>query len=315
VIATVPFTVLGGYLGAGKTTLLNRLLHDNQGQRLALLINDFGAINIDAELIESKSDQQINLPNGCVCCGLSDGFDEAISQLLASDPPPDHIVVEASGVADVATLSQYGRTPGMRLDAVVVVADATTVQQKARDKYVAKTVQRQLRAANLLVLNKSDLVSAERLQELKEWLTTLNPAASVVCASYCALPASLLLGSSPGGSTEHPSTDADQPHTGAHHEQYCTWSWEQDGSLTDDQLRRFFTALPDSVIRGKGVALVGDQLKVWQRVGNQEDLQNAAADRASGANGTRLVAIGLADQLQPNELDKLASKYLTHGHT
>ena len=78
----VRFTVLGGYLGAGKTTLLNRLLSDNQGVRIALLINDFGAINIDAELIDTQTDQQINLTNGCVCCGLSDGC------LLYTSPSP-----------------------------------------------------------------------------------------------------------------------------------------------------------------------------------------------------------------------------------
>ena len=80
----IGFTVIGGYLGAGKTTLLNHLLTNNQSLRIALLINDFGAINIDADLIERQTDSQINLTNGCVCCGLSDGFDQAIEQLLAN---------------------------------------------------------------------------------------------------------------------------------------------------------------------------------------------------------------------------------------
>ena len=104
----IAFTVLGGYLGAGKTTLLNRLLNASHGLRIALLINDFGAINIDSELIETQTDQQINLTNGCVCCGLTDGFDAAIDSLMSANPRPQHIVIEASGVADVHSLAQYG---------------------------------------------------------------------------------------------------------------------------------------------------------------------------------------------------------------
>ena len=190
----MAFTVLGGYLGAGKTTLLNRLLRDNRGLRIALLINDFGAINIDASLIAEQTEQQINLTNGCVCCGLSDGFDAAIDQLLQTEPRPDHIVVEASGVADVSSLSQYGKTPGLKLDGVLVVADAVSVQQKAQDKYVANTVKRQLLAADLLVLNKTDLVTPQHLERVKAWLADLTNSAPVVATTFCELPQSLLLG-------------------------------------------------------------------------------------------------------------------------
>ena len=141
---SIPFTVLGGYLGAGKTTMVNHLLANARGERLALIINDFGAINIDAELISERTEDQINLTNGCICCGMSAGFDEALESLLSRQPPPDRIIVEASGVADVVSLAQYGHHPGLSLDGIIVLADAETVRAKARDKYVDKTVLRQL---------------------------------------------------------------------------------------------------------------------------------------------------------------------------
>ena len=159
----IRFTVIGGYLGAGKTTLLNRILTKAKGVRYALLINDFGEINIDAKLIESQTDSQINLTNGCVCCTLVDGFHEAVDQLCHLQPPPDHIIVEASGVADVSNLAQYGYGPNLALDGVLVLADAETVQEKADDKYVSTTVRRQLTAADIIILIKIDLVSVETL--------------------------------------------------------------------------------------------------------------------------------------------------------
>ena len=84
----IAYTIIGGYLGSGKTTLLNRILSGNHGIRFALVINDFGEMNIDAELIESQTDSQINLTNGCVCCSLTDGFHEALEELQNLDPLP-----------------------------------------------------------------------------------------------------------------------------------------------------------------------------------------------------------------------------------
>ncbi|MEM8768434.1 MAG: GTP-binding protein, partial [Pseudomonadota bacterium] len=189
---TIPLTILGGYLGAGKTTLLNQLLAEPEGERLALIINDFGAINIDAALIESEAGDQINLTNGCVCCGMSTGFDEALAELLERDPLPDRIVVEASGVADVVSLAQYGYHGGLSLDGIVVLADAETVRAKARDKYVAETVKRQLRGADLIVLNKADLIDAERCATVHGWLRELAPSVPVLTTSQAQVPRAVL---------------------------------------------------------------------------------------------------------------------------
>jgi G3E family GTPase len=291
----IPYTILGGYLGAGKTTLLNRLLADNQGLRLALLINDFGAINIDAELISERTDNQISLTNGCICCGLSAGFDEAIESLLQRMPPPDRILVEASGVADVISLSQYGHHPGLMLDAIIVVADAETVRTKARDRYVADTVTRQLRGADLIILNKVDLVSNP--EAVIDWLEGLAPGTPVVPARYCGVPVNMLLGLEPRSHQATPASLRPQAEHHRGHEEYATWHYRTDTPLQRDRVDAFVAAMPTAVLRAKGFfRLDSGQRLVFQQVGGRRTLE-----LTDTPGDTELVAIGLAVDF-PNEI-------------
>ena len=305
---TIPLTILGGYLGTGKTTLLNRLLADPQGERLALIINDFGAINIDAALIESQADDQINLTNGCVCCGMSAGFDEALAELLAHEPLPDRIIVEASGVADVVSLAQYGYHGGLRLDGVIVLADAETVRAKTRDKYVGETVKRQLRGADLIILNKTDLIAAASVEALQDWLAELAPGIPVVPAVDAEVPRALLfdLSHDPGAALlEAPRHE---------HEHYATWAFETETPLPRAAVDAFLAELPAWVIRAKGFLKLADEDRisgskgpglVLQKVGQR---QNLSARR--GVDRTRIVLIGLAGQFEGSELEELASRHL-----
>ena len=244
---SIPFTVLGGYLGAGKTTLVNHLLANVHGERLALIINDFGAINIDAELISEQTEDQINLTNGCICCGMSAGFDEALDSLLARDPVPDRIIVEASGVADVTALAQYGHHPGLLLDGIIVLADAETVRAKARDKYVDKTVLRQLKAADVLVLNKIDLVTPEQKEDLQSWLKEIAPDTPILPTDHGRAPVSALFGL---GHVEQLISPAGRVSGhGHHHESYRTWDYSSEAPLPRTQVEAFLAALPATVLR------------------------------------------------------------------
>ena len=143
----LPFTVIGGYLGAGKTTLLNNLLSQAGGLRAAVLVNDFGEINIDAELITGHDGDAISLANGCICCSLSNGFAVAIGEVLKRAEKLDHVIVEASGVAEPGKIAQYGQMYGLPLDGVLVVVDAEQIKTQADNKYVGDTVLRQLAQA------------------------------------------------------------------------------------------------------------------------------------------------------------------------
>jgi G3E family GTPase len=304
---SIPFTVLGGYLGAGKTTLVNRLLRDAEGERLALIINDFGAINIDADLISEQTDDQINLTNGCICCGMSAGFDEAIDGLMARDPAPDRIIVEASGVADVISLAQYGHHPGLNLDGIIVLADAETVRAKARDKYVDKTVLRQLKGADLIVLNKVDLVSGEQLRDLEAWLLEIAPDTPLARASHSDVPVRMLFGL---GHVEKPILA--EEHGG--HEAYVNWHYEQEQPLARQSIEAFLAALPAGVLRGKGFFRVSgsesEQHLLYQQVGQRRTLE-PHSNPITGSNGSRLVMIGLERQLNTTILDELAERHLS----
>ncbi|MDP4640182.1 MAG: CobW family GTP-binding protein [Pseudomonadales bacterium] len=294
----IPFTVIGGYLGAGKTTLLNHILRAAGGRRIALLINDFGDINIDAMLIESHQGNRINLTNGCICCSLSDGFYGAIATLMTEAPLPDHIVVEASGVADVHTLAQYGHSPDLQLDGVIVLADLETVQAKIRDKYVGQTIRRQLAAADVIVANKTDLLTQAHCAVASNWLQGEFPQALVHTAEQGNVPLALLLGI-------HTLDKNLLEHSG--HAHFCRWSYSSPRLVAADSLRHFLTALDDSVIRLKGTAEQTTVNLVAQVVGRRRELRPQQDLQAQGLN---LVAIGLEGQLNTRELDRLANRLL-----
>ncbi|MDA1073734.1 MAG: GTP-binding protein [Proteobacteria bacterium] len=299
---SVPFTVIGGYLGAGKTTLINHLLKHADAARLGLIVNDFGAINIDADLIESADDRKISLTNGCVCCGLSSGIEDALDEILATGP--DHILLEASGVADVAVLTRYGYLQGLRPNGLIVLADAETVRRKADDKYVAQSVRRQFKAADLIILNKIDLVEGD-LDALAEWLRDLAPQASVVPTSRCNLPVELVLGARTESEISKPTVSDDPDHR---HASYISWSYETGQVTTLGNLQAFLDALPFQVLRLKGYVCLNDGTrKLVQRVGVRTQIIDAGA---SAGQTTRLVALGLQAQIKPSDLDRLAHKYL-----
>jgi G3E family GTPase len=293
----IAYTIIGGYLGAGKTTLLNCILAGDHGIRFALVINDFGEINIDANLIESQTGSQINLTNGCVCCSLTDGFHEALEELQSLDPVPEHIVVEASGVADVTNLAQYGRAPGLRLDGVLVLADAETLMEKANNKYVGSTIKRQLACADLIVLNKRDLVSKESLQASRLWLEAQFPNARLIETDHAKAPLDVLLGTH---ETDHFESTGHH-----HHEAYATWRYQSNVEVSEGALLDFVLDLPDFVIRAKGFAQLDDQtVKTIQIVGARKEIDTTSQE----SHGVTLIAIGLEHDFQQEALDMLAAR-------
>ena len=155
---SLPLTILGGYLGAGKTTLINRLLSGEHGKRLTILVNDFGAINIDADLIAEHAGDTISLANGCACCQLQDDALKQLQELAAMPDPPDHILVEASGAGEPARLAYLGYgIKGLHLAGVYVAIAADTLAARRKDKFTGKLVQRQIAQADFCLITKTDL--------------------------------------------------------------------------------------------------------------------------------------------------------------
>jgi len=192
---STPVTVLAGYLGVGKTTLLNHLLRNAGGMSVAVLVNDFGEIGIDADLIESREADVLNLSGGCVCCSFGSDLVGALNTLACRVPQPDHILIETSGVALPRSVGQaVGLVRRLALDSVIVVVDASTVRRHAADRYVGDTVRTQLSQADLIVVNKLDLFGDGSPDDLDAWLHREAPSARTVPAWHGEVPISVMLG-------------------------------------------------------------------------------------------------------------------------
>jgi G3E family GTPase len=263
----IPLTVVGGFLGAGKTTLLNHWLRHCGAQRVALLINDFGALNIDAELIDPRSnagDALIRLTNGCVCCQIGDDLTMALIRVLDGPSPPDAVVIEASGVSDPWRIAQMGRAdPRLSLDGVVVLVDAGAVQDHARDPLLADTLHRQLRAADLIVVNKIDRVDARAVAEVGRWIASIAGGVTLWETTQARVPLALLSGAAlatppePERCTAHArgQAHADVRATTPpdHGGMFETWSCRPAGVFAVAALRAWLNAPPEGLLRLKGV--------------------------------------------------------------
>lgn len=297
----LPLTVIGGFLGAGKTTLMNHWLRHAGGQRLAVLVNDFGALNIDAGLIAGNSGDTIALTNGCVCCQIGDDLSMALIGVLEQRERFDAVVIEASGVSDPWRIAQLGRAdPGLALDGVVVLVDASAVLDQSRDPLLADTLARQLPHADLVVVNKSDLADADTLARVHAWVVAQAPGARCCDTIQAKLPLALL--SSPALVQQTDAHDQRADHHHAHGATFATWSAQPQGLLCEAALRRWLAEVPAGVLRLKG----------WVRTGATDwwELQFAGrlgtlrrADPPAG--GAAVVAIGLADHLPLESLQKL----------
>ena len=179
--STLPVTIIGGYLGAGKTTLINRLLRRSRGRRLAVLVNDFGDLNIDADLIEARGAQVLGLAGGCICCSTGGDLVGALQQLAESDQALDRILIETSGVAlPAAVAAGVQLVTGLSVDAVWSVAALDTIVARTGDAYVGDTVVAQLRQADAIVFSRRDLCSVSGERQAIDHVTRLAPAARLI---------------------------------------------------------------------------------------------------------------------------------------
>jgi G3E family GTPase len=190
----VPILLVAGFLGAGKTTVVNHLLAHADGLRIAAVVNDFGAINIDAELVAGASvgDAVVSLANGCICCTLEGDLLRTLAALLRRSPRPEAIVIETSGVADPTDIVRNLMDPVIwreaPLETVLCVVDATTPPDMLGDALLRA----QIRAADIVALSKTDLADAAGTQRIRAAIATLKPAAIILDAPRGELPISLL---------------------------------------------------------------------------------------------------------------------------
>ena len=180
----IPLTLISGYLGTGKTTLINNLLRTTK-KRIALLVNDFGDINIDESLIEARTESVMSIAGGCVCCSYGNELIETLESMSSSEFLPDHIVLEASGIALPSKIIQtISLMNFLSFHGTVLLTDASRLQAQLNDVYISDTISLQIEQHDLLVLNKTDLLEQDELSncinilskrfEIRKFLKTVN---------------------------------------------------------------------------------------------------------------------------------------------
>ncbi len=192
----IPVTVLTGYLGAGKTTLLNRILSEDHGHKFAVIVNEFGEIGIDNDLVVGADEEVFEMNNGCICCTVRGDLIRIMEGLMKRKGKFDAIIVETTGLADPAPVAQtffvdQDVQDQARLDAVVTVADAKWLADRLRDAPEAKN---QIAFADVILLNKIDLVTPEELREVEARIRAINPYAVLHKTNRCEVPLSAVLG-------------------------------------------------------------------------------------------------------------------------
>ena len=313
----IPVTVICGFLGAGKTTLLKRVLEDPRGVRFGVLVNDFGAINIDAALIVETGADQVSLANGCICCSIQDDLVEAIERILQADPRPDRLVIEASGVSRplsiLAVLERPEFEGRLMTDATVCLVDAD--QFPALDFASTELAFDQAGSSDLLILNKCDIAAPADLAATESALLGPHPNTRRIKAAFAEVPYEVLFGidriDASRFRTPHAHQcghDCDHDHDHHHHhrsrrrvrglvmvDRSAPWSFQSCG--------RGFDSCRRSLLRAKGILRVRDdnveRREVFHLVGKRSSLviETGAAPAVS-----QLVAIGRKGELDGAQL-------------
>ena len=288
----IPVTLLTGFLGAGKTTLVNRILHADHGLRIAVLVNDFGAVNIDSRLIVGVQGETISLANGCICCTIRDDLLRATAQLLEGPNPPEHIIVEPSGVSDPGAVvrSFLLLRPHIQLDSVICLIDAEQFTGlTGRNALLAMD---QVAMADIILVNKVELASRTQLERIHRFIERTAPRARLIETTHANAPLEFLIGVGrfdlerlqarqaleihvhpEGGEGHHDHEDdpehshdhaaQDQERNGQHRHQqhhehtdhtllFSTWHHHSQTPLDFHSVRRMIDRLPAGIFRAKG---------------------------------------------------------------
>ena len=252
---TTPVTIVGGFLGSGKTSLLNHILTRTNGKRVAVLVNDFGAINVDAKLIVSVEGETVSMMNGCVCCTIRDDLLIEVERLLASENPPEHIVIETSGVSKPVSVAETFINPSVQsfVDVRIIVVLDAILGFDEQAEYHDLAIDH-IRLADLVVINKTDLVTPQQLSDLKQKVESIASLSRIWETTFGEVPLGLIFDDLANHAMSRvnstPAAEHEHPH---HDKEFTTWTYCSEASWSFSALQRAVEALPRDIYRAKGI--------------------------------------------------------------
>ena len=293
----MPVSIITGFLGSGKTTLLNHILSNNQDLKVAVLVNEFGDINIDSQLLVSIDEDMVELSNGCICCTINDGLVDAVYRVMESGV--DYLVIETTGVADplpiILTFLATELRNLTRLDSIITMVDAEAFTP---DHFDSEAALNQIIYADITILNKTDLASPEQLKKLETFVSQVKAGVRILHSQYGQVPLPLILDvwcHNPEAyadlvQAEIEQTEQDQDHEHHHHEHehhhhhsshlendgFISVTFESDRPFRLKEFEHFLQEkLPSSVFRAKGILWFRESYlrNIFQLSGPRYDLK------------------------------------------
>lgn len=266
----IPVTIVTGFLGSGKTTLLKRILTDNDNLKVAVLVNEFGEIDIDSQLLLSVDEEMVLLSNGCICCTINQSLIEAINQVLTSQKL-DYIIIETSGLAEplplMMTFLSEPLSAKIRLDSIITLVDAENFKPEDLSSAIALE---QIIYGDVILLNKIDLVTEDKLLQIEAYINSVKTQARIWRCEQAEVPLPLIL-----DLEFNKKINLSDHRSRLKNEEFMSFSWRCARPLSVAKFANFINQLPEDIYRAKGILWYqGSQLRhIFQLSGKRQDWQ------------------------------------------